>query len=92
MEGCILHHVVRANQVIKGTVALYFREDLARNFGNAHGYSTNNTEFLCMYSKKMNLILCVVYRLCGFNGFLEALREVDNYISQREPPTPLSQM
>ena len=88
MEGFVLHHIRRANQVIKGGVGMYLRDDVAGEFGEVTGYSINNTEFMCIYSKKRNLVLCIIYRPGGLDGFSEALKEIENYIDSRAPPLP----
>ena len=71
----MIHHIYRANQVIKGSVSLYLREDLASLFGDVQGLSVENTEFICTYNSKWNLVFCIVYRPGGVTGFSEAMRD-----------------
>ena len=57
IDGFDLHHRVdRANSVKKGGVALYIRRDVSQWFGDLIGDSLHNTEFLCTYSAKYNII------------------------------------
>ena len=87
--GFILHHRVdRANNVKKGGVALYIRKDKAHWFGDPIGESIENTEFLCTFSSKLNLVVCVLYRPGGVIGFLEASDRIADYVNQRAPPLP----
>ena len=37
IEGFTMHHINRANEVKKGGVALYIRDDIAKLFGDVSG-------------------------------------------------------
>ena len=45
-----------------GGVALYVRDDMACSFEPIYSYSSNAIQILSLYSKKENMVLCVIYR------------------------------
>ena len=88
VKGFRLNRMDRANEVKKGGVALYIREDLSHMFGDVQGASVSNTEFLCMASTKMNLVVCVLYRPDGEEGLTAAIEAIKSYVHERAPPLP----
>ena len=88
IPGFNVHRVDRQGSVKKGGVVLYLRADLDGFFGDEHGFSTFNTEFLCIYSPKLNVVLTLLYRPLGYEGFAEAIYEIRQFIEKRAPPQP----
>ena len=88
MRGFSLLRVDRSSDIKQGGIVLYIREDMARNFGQAHSGSVDKIEFLCTHSSSLNLVLCVVYRPEGTSTFETVIREIREYANKRGPPMP----
>ena len=88
ISGYNLERTDRANKVKKGGVALYLRQDDAHLFGSVVGESVSNTEYYCCYSRKLNMIIAVVYRPNESAGFEEVLNAIHSYVNEKGPPLP----
>ena len=88
IEEFYLQRVERGGGVKKGGVALFLRQDIAHLFGDLWGGSLTNTEYLSVYSQKLNLVVAVIYRPEGSSGFVSVLSEVQRYAAKWAPPLP----
>ena len=56
-------------------------------FGDVQGASINNTEFLCMASPKMRLVVCVLYRPDEKEELTAAIIATKSYVYKRASPS-----
>ena len=88
VKGFSLQRVDRRRGTKKRGVAIYLRDDITSLFGSFHGDSIGNIEFLCTYSPKWNLVLCVIYRPEGTTEFDKVVQQVEIYAMSKGPPLP----
>ena len=80
----------RTNDIKKGGVIVYIREDFANNAKLLSHGSKGLIEYVCIYMCKINLMIITVYRSpqSNYENFKNALEEIQNTIESISPTYP----